>query len=363
MYIMMVLVFVGFATIGSTVTAVGTGRKDYIKSKGVIDYANGTVVIDSSDLIYLADEIDDLESEYKKKTVAALNSIGTYFQIDGSVTYKKEEETLPAEFATNLSFQNIYEGLIQSQSVQHLESQQAKDDTGALLYYESEEAQKNYDLHSTTTTPNDYPVLIHPATPESLTAGTAAWVDGTLIIGNGVDNNAFYESGTEDSIKNIYDRVSYPKNYDDIKSAIDIASQNDALWTRRTDTDDDTYEIPLIDEEGRMLYAISLDSKYIAWQSPTGNTSSASGKFELNTKEGELLESFNASISNSSAINSYTTKNIYIDLFEKKFSTEDDKLYLKLHTSATGYYQTNAASGGARMIANFQFINITARYK
>ena len=53
-------------------------RCSNIKSKGVVDYAGGKVVIDTSDFMYLANEIDELEAAYKMNTVAALNYMGTY---------------------------------------------------------------------------------------------------------------------------------------------------------------------------------------------------------------------------------------------------------------------------------------------
>ena len=147
----------------------GTTRKSGLNSKGIIDYANGTVVIDSSDFAYLADEIDSLEAEYKKNTIDALNSMGTFFFEDGSINHEGDESF--SEAASELSFEKIYEGIKQSQSVDHLAEQ---DIAGAI--------------------------------EDNLSKGTAAWVNGELVIGTGADNDAYYQKGIKDVVDN-------PSNY------------------------------------------------------------------------------------------------------------------------------------------------------
>lgn len=137
----------------------GTARRDNLRSKGIINYKNGAAILDSSDLTLLADEIDNLESEYKANTVAALNDINTYFKIDSSVTHE-QGESLSSTYANNLSFDGICNGILQSQSVDHLQAT--------------------------------------PIIADNLTAGTAAWVNGTCIIGNGADNERAYKKGKED---------------------------------------------------------------------------------------------------------------------------------------------------------------------
>lgn len=138
----------------------GTARRDDLRSKGVINYKNGTAILDSSDLTLIADGIDNLESEYKANTVAALNDINTYFKIDGSVTHDQREENLSTAYANALSLDGLCNGILQSQSVDHLQAT--------------------------------------PVIADNLTAGTAAWVNGTCIIGNGADNERAYKKGKED---------------------------------------------------------------------------------------------------------------------------------------------------------------------
>lgn len=174
-------------------------RHENIKSKGIIDYAGGKVVIDASDLMYLANEIDVLEAAYKMNTVAALNYMGTYYMEDGSVTHNKSEESLPAEYAVNLSFEEIYDGVLQSQSVENLAI--TEEVTGASA--------------------------------DNLSTGTAAWLDGELVVGNGADNDASYQKGYTDGIAAADARVntssaSYQAGYNAGYNAGRAQGQNEA---------------------------------------------------------------------------------------------------------------------------------------
>ena len=138
-------------------------RKDAISSKGIIDYAEGAVIIDSSDFVRLADWVDGLDAAYENSTadaVEALRQIGTYFMTDGSVTHEPEKAAGSEGNAMKLPYSKIGEGILQSQSVAYL----AEQGIGA-------------------------------AAAGNLSRGTAAWVDGSLIIGNGADNDACYKDG------------------------------------------------------------------------------------------------------------------------------------------------------------------------
>lgn len=346
-----------------TVSAEGGGRKSKIQSEGVIDFAGGTIVMDSSDLIYLADEMDRLEDAYKTNTAAALNDVGTYFKADGSTVYQKEEETLPAENAANLSFQNLYDGILYSQSVAHLAAMQATNLSGELLYYQDEDSQDSQDLLSATTQENDFPIYIRPATADNLTAGCAAWVNGTLLVGNGKDDAASYEKGATDVVRNMYQNVSTSEKYNTISSKVYIMASED-LWTEKNDKQEKTYQIPLINQDGKMLYAISFTYKTLSHAKPIYNQeSSVSGKYTLKTKEGEVIAT--ADISDSRCTSdeySWLSTNVYIDLFSKNFSTSDDSLYLYLKASSYGryiLYMTENSVVNAQLV----FESITAKYK
>lgn len=175
------------------------GRRSRVTSKGVLDYDNGKVVIDSGDLIYLADQIDALEIAYKSATVDALNQISTFYSsADGDISHNDEENNVFSESAAILSFDDLYKGILKSQSVDHLEDIQAQDADERLIYYADSEASENNNLVNTTTEENNYPIMIQAVKENNLTAGTAAWVDGNLIIGNGADNQSYYRLGYAD---------------------------------------------------------------------------------------------------------------------------------------------------------------------
>ena len=84
----------------------GSGRAGNIKSHGIIEYKgkSDTVRIDSSDLIYLAGEIDAVEKAAKWGNVQALKTIGTDLGI--------EEESL----VSDISFADINDAIRNSQA-------------------------------------------------------------------------------------------------------------------------------------------------------------------------------------------------------------------------------------------------------
>ena len=144
--------------------------KNDLKSKGIINYDSGKVVFDSADLMKLSDGIDDLNVGYKYEAVRALNTIGTFFKENGEVTYDKTSGSIAPENASKLSFSDICTGILKSQSVDHLAGQN-----------------------------------ILAASEDNLSEGSAAWVNGRLLIGNGNDNKAFYDQGYEEG------KASVPK--------------------------------------------------------------------------------------------------------------------------------------------------------
>lgn len=126
-----------------------------IDSYGVISYDNGTVLIRGADLALLADRTDMLADAYAAVTCRALNGIGTYFDAEGNVNH----EAQTAESIV-LDSKRLAEGIRLSQSVEHTKAA--------------------------------------AVTEDNLTAGTAAWVNGECIVGNGADNERAYRRGLED---------------------------------------------------------------------------------------------------------------------------------------------------------------------
>lgn len=169
--LMTVIILTGI--IGMTSKAQTERRASNIKSKGIFDYDNGTVIMDASDLIYLADEIDLLEETYKKETVKALNKMNTYFMVDNSTTHDQDESNLDPESSVILPFGSIIDGILESQSIPT-----EKTYAGTLPGEDNETAGN-----------------VSAATAESISLGRAAWVDGELIVGTGGDNNSYYNKG------------------------------------------------------------------------------------------------------------------------------------------------------------------------
>lgn len=204
----------GAVSMGITVFASADTRGARLQSRGALDYNNKTIYLDSADLYYLADQIDQLESAYKTETVTALNQIGTYFKQDGSVVYSGEEnEVDDNEKRLQLGFDRIMEGIKQSQSVVSLTQTQAVDKDGNPLYYADEVASQEKDLLKITTSDTGHPVYYSAAAVENLSAGTAAWINGNLIRGNGGDNARYYTKGFLDGQKNITDNLQISYTY------------------------------------------------------------------------------------------------------------------------------------------------------
>lgn len=144
--------------IGGTVYAEeAAGRRKNIRSSGNLHFQPGTdnseyVYFDSNDLINLANEIDDLEYQYKSKILNSLNSIGTFFDSNGDYTHENNYTENP----NSLKFNQLMDGISNSQTVE------------------------------TGTTSNN------------LSLGMGAWINGEYIEGNGSDVNEAYAKGFSD---------------------------------------------------------------------------------------------------------------------------------------------------------------------
>lgn len=185
-FYMIAVVLVCVSVIGTTVCAAAGHRRDEIRSRGTINYDDGTVVIDSADLITLADRMDELETSFKPGAAEALAQIGTYIQQDGSISYEDKQEIDPLKVA----FGSYITGILRSQSVAFLADRHASDIKGTIYY----KYEKN-NLLEVTNTDTGMPVHIVPAAADNMTEQTAAWVDGQCFAGNGSDNYYFYQKG------------------------------------------------------------------------------------------------------------------------------------------------------------------------
>lgn len=142
------------AAVEGIVSASAGKRRSLITSRGAVNYDNGKVAYDAANLFALADKTDTLANAYTAAACRALNDIGTYFDADGNVNHTSQTQE-----AVVLSCERLVEGILQSQSVDHLAAA--------------------------------------PVIADNLTAGTAAWVNGRCIIGNGADNERAYQRGIE----------------------------------------------------------------------------------------------------------------------------------------------------------------------
>lgn len=137
-------------------------RKEKVKSSGIIDYAGGTVILDSTDLIYLADEIDELEALYKREILNALNEIHTYYEDYEKIVHEENITAYPAL----LSLEQLKDGILNSQTVE----------TGTI--------------------------------EDNLSKEKGAWVNGEYIVGNGADNQASYNQGYADGFNKAMEGVT-----------------------------------------------------------------------------------------------------------------------------------------------------------
>lgn len=138
-------------------------RRRMLSSHGIINYDHGKVTANAANLFALADGTDALGNAYATAICRALNEIGTYFDSDGNVNHVAQTTE-----AIALGCEQLAEGILQSQSVEHLS--------------------------------------VAPVTSANITAGAAAWVNGQCIIGNGADNEEAYQRGIDNGAEgNIQD--------------------------------------------------------------------------------------------------------------------------------------------------------------
>lgn len=176
-----------------------TATKNSLRSQGAIRYREGTesVVIDSADLYTLADRLD----LFKVRTVEQLGAIGTYLSGSPEGTPLTSEAGIyavhqkPASHSEtdprSLSFETILEGIAASQSIP-IDPAAYGMGSGTTLYKDAD-GKLNSDAQEGAEE-----IRIQAATAENLSAGTAAWVNGRLILGTGGDNKAYHDLGYQE---------------------------------------------------------------------------------------------------------------------------------------------------------------------
>lgn len=162
--------------IGATAVVSANGGtlvdKDSFASKGKIQVKENetdpdpAIVIDSADLVTLANATNELNNQYTNALADAVNNIGS--------VPKTDRVAAGAQFSDLLSAITNSQAIDSSESVYVLPNGTVTDDSTAEGVIETQ---------------------ITGATEANLSAGTAAWVDGQYIVGTGSDNNSYYATG------------------------------------------------------------------------------------------------------------------------------------------------------------------------
>lgn len=184
----------------ATAADTSTATKSSLRSCGSIRYQEGkeSVVIDSADLYTLADRLD----LFKVRTVEQLGKMGTYLSREpngtqltsGDSVYAVHHElsTFGAADPLTLSFETILEGIAASQTIS---ADPADYGLGSVTKIYKDASGKL----STEAKEGAEEICIQAATAANLSAGTAAWVNGKLILGTGDDNKVYYDLGCQES--------------------------------------------------------------------------------------------------------------------------------------------------------------------
>lgn len=167
---------------GWTSTVTGTQYNSY----GKINYTNGSnsVVVDAADIA----AIDNMVGEGKTQIKNAIHAVDADDRLGTSAW---TETTFP-------DFGNLASLISGSQTLTEAQAgTQALNNNGEALYYKDQAASEARDLTQTCTDDTGYPVYYQSATAANLTAGSAAFVDGKLILGTGADNDTYMDLGKE----------------------------------------------------------------------------------------------------------------------------------------------------------------------
>lgn len=193
--VMALVLTIGTCSVAMAAEKGGTTADD-LKSRGTIIYegAEEEVEINSADLYMLADQIDQIRINVTNQ----LGKLNTFFTTGQGTALKNGgrvaiTHTRPYgnEYVDPLTidFDTLVEGIAASQHI----SSDVKDygySAGTRLY------QRTDGSLATDRGGEDLPELfIKPAAPENLSAGTAAWVKGKLILGTGKDNQTYMQKG------------------------------------------------------------------------------------------------------------------------------------------------------------------------
>ena len=179
-------VITGAVLIGTTLGVSASGHE--WGSKGDIVYENNTTgarttIFDKSDLEYLDERIDAIENNVITGKESIANELNTKGINDGTLSGSS-------------TFSELANGVVNSQKIPG---------EGEPFLLDGQQVYKLPSGEITTdgTKENAEPLNIVAANENNLSAGTAAWVDGSLIIGTGADNNSYYNLGYTNGLAEI----------------------------------------------------------------------------------------------------------------------------------------------------------------
>ncbi len=186
------------------------GTASELKSYGAIMYQKGvdSVRIDAADLYMIADRLD----HFKSTSAGQLGEMHTYFTTKESsaalttdqvyITHIEPEEESKVD-PVDIHFDTLLEGIAASQSIPAELSEYGYPEGTAL--YRTKDG-----LMTETPVSGAQEVTVGSATEDNLSAGAAAWVNGELLLGNGADNQSYYQKGYNEAYN-----TAYTKGYDE----------------------------------------------------------------------------------------------------------------------------------------------------
>lgn len=180
-----------------------------LRSKGAIRYSGGegSVIIDAADLYTLADQLD----LFKVRAVKQLGIMRTYLTHSGGgvamtsadgvyAVHNKPQAGTEAD-PLSLDFATILEGIAVSQSIPS-DPEVYGFPAGTKFYKKAD------GTLSTSESDGAEAISIQSATAKNLSAGTAAWVNGELLLGTGEDMSELLKE-ISDSAGGIDDMTGY----------------------------------------------------------------------------------------------------------------------------------------------------------
>lgn len=195
-----VLVFGTYSVAMADNSIAGSATRNSLKSFGSVVYTDGadSVEIHSEDLYMLADRLDS----FKTRIYEQLSEINTYFSRgDKGASIVSDHSirivhTAPSDSeridSLALDFDALLEGLAASQSIPAEVTEYGYPEETAL--YKTADGALTTDGSESDT----QRINVSVAEPGTLSAGSAAWVNGKLILGTGADNRAYYNLGYAD---------------------------------------------------------------------------------------------------------------------------------------------------------------------